>query len=88
MMELTQEQLQQLAAFEKLKKSVLGKILTKKAIERLNRIKLVKPELATRLEVYLVQLYQAGQISGMIDDEKLKELLNSVVDKRGFKILK
>lgn len=87
-MQLTEEQMQQLAEFEKLKKTVLGKMLTKDAIERLNRIRLVKPELAMQLEVYLVQLYQSGQIREVIDDNKLKELLDAVVTKQKFNILK
>jgi DNA-binding TFAR19-related protein (PDSD5 family) len=49
---------------------------------------LVKPDLATQLELYLLQLYQAGQIKAIIDDERLKMVLDSIVKKKDFKILR
>lgn len=61
--------------FEKLKKTILRKILTPEARERLGRIRLVKPDLVTRLELYLVNLYQQGKITEPITDEKLKKIL-------------
>jgi len=73
---------------EKMKKVVMRKILTKEAIERLGRIRVVKPELATQLELYLVQLYQAGQIKNVIDDPQLKKILDALIGGQKFKILK
>jgi len=87
-MNLTPEQMQQLEEFEKLKKIVMRKLLTKDAIERLGRIRLVKPELATELEVYLIQLYQSGQIKNVIDDTQLRKILDSITQKPKFKIIK
>lgn len=83
---LTPEQLEQVKQLEKLKKVVMNKILTKEAIERLGRIRLVKPELATQLELYLMQLYQSGQIKNMIDDSQLKKILNSLTSKKQYNI--
>jgi len=83
---LTPEQMQQLQELEKLKKIVMRKILTKEAIERLGRIRLVKPELATQLELYLLQAYQSGEIKTIIDDAKLKQILDTIVKKKKFKI--
>lgn len=85
---LTPEQIQQLQQIEKMKKVMMKKILTKEAIERLGRIKLVKPELASQLELYLLQLYQGGQIKTIIDDTKLRMILDSIVKKKKFKIIK
>ena len=85
---LTPEEIQQLQELEKLKKIVLGKILTKEALERLGRIRLVKPQLAAQLELYLMQLYQNGQIKTTIDDSKLKSILDSLTTKKKFKIIK
>ena len=85
---LTPEQIQQLQEIEKMKKVLMKKILTKEAIERLGRIKLVKPELANQLELYLLQLYQGGQIKTIIDDDKLKIILDSLIKKKKFKIIK
>jgi len=87
-MNLTPEQMQQLEELEKLKKVVMRKILTKEAIERLGRVRMVKPELATQLELYLLQAYQAGQIKTTIDDARLKQILDAIVKKKKFKIRK
>lgn len=68
--------------FEALKKQTLRKILTKNALERLGRIKLANPVLATQLELYLLQIYQSGQLKGNIDDRKLKQILSVLVPKK------
>jgi programmed cell death protein 5 len=68
--------------FEALKKEALRNILTKNALERLGRIKLANPVLATQLELYLFQLYQSGQLKGSIDDRKLKQILSVLVPKK------
>lgn len=60
---------------EKIKKDALRKILTKEAIERLGRIRIVNPTMVQQVELYLLQLYQLGQIRDVIDDNKLKEIL-------------
>lgn len=79
---------EELQKLEVLKKIVLRKILTKEANERLGRIKLVKPEIANQLELYLVQLYQAGKIKTEITDEQLKMILEQIATKQKFRILK
>lgn len=68
--------------FEALKKQTLRKILTKSAYERLGRVKLANPVLATQLELYLLQLYQSSQLKGNIDDKKLKQILSVLVPKK------
>jgi len=87
-MDINSEQLQEIQKIEELKRVVMKKIFTKESLERMNRIRLVKPELATQLELYLLQLYQAGQIKAVIDDERLKMILDSIVKKKDFKILR
>jgi len=79
---------EELQKLEALKKIILKKILTKEATERLGRIKLVKPEIANQLELYLVQLYQAGKINTIITDEQLKTILEQIATKQKFRILK
>jgi len=71
---------------ERIKKMVLGRILTKEANERLARLKLVKPDLANQLELYLVQLYRSGQIKTEITDEQLKKVLSQISEKKDFRI--
>ncbi len=85
---LTPEKIEQMQEIENMKKILMKKILTKEAIERLGRVKMVKPELAEQLELYLVQLYQAGQIKNMIDDSQLKKILDSLVGGKKFNIIK
>ena len=75
-----------IAEFEALKKEVLRKVLTKEAAERLGRVKLANQVVATQLEMYLFQLSQSGQLNEMIDDAKLKQILNVLVPTRKTKI--
>jgi len=85
MNEVTPEQLQEM---EIIKKMIMKKLLSKEALERFGRIRLVKPELATQLELYLVQLYQVGKLKMQISDEELKLILQSLSKKENFKIIK
>ena len=88
MTELTQEDMQKMQQLEMMKKNVIRRMLTKEAIERMGRIKVVKPELANQLELYLVQLFQSGEIKGIIDDKQLKQLLNLLTTKKTFNIIR
>ena len=65
------------------------KILTKDAFERLSRVKISNPSVATQLELYLTQVYQTGQLNDTITDEKLKQILSVLVgEKKETKIKK
>jgi len=79
---LTPEQIEQMQQIENIKKTILRKILEKEAIERLGRLKLVKPDLANQIELYLVQLYQSGQIQGMVTDNDIKNILETLTVKK------
>ncbi len=70
---------------ELMKKEIMRKILTKEALERLGRVRVVNPQLAEQLELYLLQLYQAGQIKNVIDDLTLKKLLSALTEKKSNK---
>lgn len=63
-------------------KEILIKLLSKKAFERLGRIRIANPILGSQLEAYLVQLYEAGQLQGEIDDNKLKQILKVITPKK------
>ncbi len=73
---------EQMAQFEQMKKSLMGKILDKFAAERLGRVRVANPTLAMQLELYLMQLYQAGQLKETITDEKLKQILNALTENK------
>jgi programmed cell death protein 5 len=71
--EQQQAQLQQ--QVEATKQAILRRILEQKARQRLNNLKIVKPEFTNQLEVQLIQLVQSGKVGTPITDEVLKEIL-------------
>jgi len=73
-----EEQIRQEMELEAQLQTIMRQILTSEARERLARVKLVRPELARQVELILVQLYQAGQITERITDEKLKKILAQI----------
>lgn len=76
----------QMKQIEEMKKSVLTKVLTKEAYERLSRVRSVNPMLANQVDLYILQAYQSGRMTGPITDEKLKEILNLLSEKKDFNI--
>lgn len=70
-----------------MRKDILKKFLSKNALERLGRIRIVKPQLALQLERYLIQLYQAGKVK-YIDDNQMKLILETLSSKKKFRIIK
>ncbi len=60
---------------EMVKESILRKILTTEARQRLTNVKLVRPELAEQVENYLVALAQSGRITRPLTDEEIREIL-------------
>jgi len=82
-----QTQSQQQAEIEKQKQAALRQILTIEARQRLNRIKLVKPEFVDQLEIQLIQAAQSGKVRLPITDEQLKELLSKLqTQQRGLNV--
>lgn len=77
---------EQYAQIEQMKKSLLRQILSKEAMERLGRVRMANQNLAAQLELYLIQLYQAGQLKGTVDDKKLKQILDVLTKKREWNI--
>ena len=71
---------------EERKQAILRRILTPEARSRLENIRLVKPELAEQLEMYLIQLASAGRIKGVLDEEDIKKILKSITSTQETKI--
>ena len=66
---------------------VLMQILEPDARERLNTIRLTKPDFAGAVEQQLVQLAQSGRLRQKITDAQLKELLRQLTPaKRDYSI--
>jgi len=88
MLELQQQQVekerqaQMQQELEAQKQAILRQILTPEARERLNRIKIVKPELAEAVELQLIQLAQAGRLGNVLTDDQLKTILRRLTDKQ------
>ena len=57
-------------------------ILTPEARQRLANLRLVKPELVSQLEEYLIQLANSGRIKMPITDDVLKEILSRLSSSR------
>lgn len=88
MLELQQQQVekerqaQMQQELEAQKQAILRQILTPEARERLNRIKIVKPELAEAVELQLIQLAQTGRLGNVLTDDQLKTILRKLTDKQ------
>lgn len=57
------------------KQAILRRILTPEARQRINNLKMVKPDFANALEIQLIQLAQSGKVQTPITDTQLKEIL-------------
>jgi programmed cell death protein 5 len=68
-------------------RAALMEILEPEARERLNTIKLTRPEFAKAVEQQLVMLAQSGRVRQRITDEQLKGLLTQLTpSKKEFRI--
>ena len=68
------------------RKALARVVFTPEARQRLSNLKLVKPELASQVEEYLMVLAQQGKIAVPVDDDTLKKVLEKVQPKRDMKI--
>lgn len=81
-----QAEMEQLRKAEEIKRTLIRNIMEREAVERLGRVRIVKPELAEQLELYLIQMYQAGQIKGKITEAQLKQILSMLTAKKEISI--
>ena len=56
----------------------LARILAPAAKERLNRIRLVKPEKARTVEDMILQMSLHQQLAGLVEDSQLMDLLSKI----------
>ena len=76
------QQEQAMAEMEAKKQAVLRAILTPEARERLNTLRMTKPELVASVIDQLVVLAQSGRLQDKLDDKKLKALLMQIQPKK------
>jgi programmed cell death protein 5 len=70
-----------------MKDNALKTLLTAEARLRLNNVRMVKPDLASMVENYLLGLASQGRLNSQISDDQLKQILLSIQQpKRDFKI--
>jgi programmed cell death protein 5 len=79
--------------FEEKKYLLMRKILSQEGRQRLENIRIVKPQFAEQIEIQLIQLFQAGKLRGAtpLPDKAFKKLLeqiSSLDKKKEFKIKK
>lgn len=74
-------------AAEQQKKAILRQYLTDGARQRLNSVKMSKPQFGEQVEQQILAIAQSGRIQGRIDEAKMKELLGELKpDDGGFNI--
>ena len=77
----------QQAEAEAMKQKALAMLLDVEARQRLMNVKMVKPELASAVENYLLNAATTGRLSRAITDDELKQILSTIQQpKRDFKI--
>jgi programmed cell death protein 5 len=79
--------------FEKKKYLLMRKILSVEGRQRLENIRIVKPQFAEQIEIQLIQLFQSGKLRGAIPlpDKAFKKLLEQITtlgNKKQYKIKK
>jgi programmed cell death protein 5 len=69
------------------KKALLRQHLTDGARQRLNSVRMSKPEFAEQVEQQVIALARSGRIQGQIDEDKMKQLLSELKpDSKSFDI--
>jgi programmed cell death protein 5 len=70
-----QRQAQAEDKIEAQKQALLRQILSPEARQRLNNLKMVKPEFAEQIELQLIQMAQMGKLPVPLSDPQLKNIL-------------
>jgi len=82
-----QDQIQRQQQMQAQIQSVLMQVMEPEARERLNTIRLAKPEFASSVEQQIVSLAQSGRLRQKITDAQLRQLLTQIVpQKKEFNI--
>jgi programmed cell death protein 5 len=70
-----QRQVQAQQQLEQQKQALLAKILAPEARQRLNNLKMIKPEFAEQIELQLIEMAQTGKLPIPLSDAQLKSIL-------------
>ena len=95
--QLQQQAVQQQAAqqqqqYNNQKYQIMRKILSQEGRQRLENIRIVKPQFAEQIELQLIQLFQSGKLRGAtpLPDREFKKILEKITagSKKEFNIKK
>ncbi len=83
---------QQQKEFTNQKYQIMRKILSQEGRQRLENIRIVKPQFAEQIEMQLIQLFQSGRLRGAtpLPDKEFKKILEKITagSKKEFNIKK
>jgi programmed cell death protein 5 len=65
-----------------MREGILRMALTSEARQRLATVKMVRPDLASSIEEYVIQLASAGRLKKAVDDEQVKQMLAALQEKK------
>ena len=74
-----QQQAEQQKQAEAKRDMLLTQIMTSEAKERLNRIKLVKPDQANKITDKILQMAGNGSITSKVTEGRLKDIMNTLL---------
>jgi programmed cell death protein 5 len=58
-----------------MREAALRMALTSEARQRLANVRMVRPDLASSIEEYVIQLASSGKLRSAVDDEQVKQML-------------
>ena len=83
---------QQQKEYDNKKYQVMRQILSQEGRQRLENIRIVKPQFAEQIELQLIQLFQSGRLRGAtpLSDKEFKKILEKITagSKKEFNIKK
>ena len=83
---------QQQKQYNNQKYQIMRKILSQEGRQRLENIRIVKPQFAEQIELQLIQLFQSGRLRGAtpLPDKEFKKILEKITagSKKEFNIKK
>ncbi|MDE1854383.1 MAG: DNA-binding protein [Thaumarchaeota archaeon] len=65
-----------------MREATLRMALTSDARQRIANIRMVRPDLASSIEEYIIQLASSGRLKKAVDDEQVKQMLGALQDKK------
>ncbi len=65
-----------------MREGVLRMALSSEARQRLTNVRMVRPDLASSVEDYIIQLASSGRLKTVVDDEQVKQMLAALQEKK------